>query len=209
MLNKNNDDSSSSEDEISKNALKEATDHQFLKDAYFSATKSEISVVSEKIDKRTNSVRTDNLTNLKSLRKGVEQKDSFENFGVSPSFQNYVAKKLDEIIEKSITLKEKKRESGSVADSEENPGDSSGVKLLSTSIQYLTTEEEALELQKPQKRKIKETIDDKANISKCKEVAVDPNWILSKEETKAWTSKRRGPEFNYKRLKNGSLVEQT
>lgn len=45
---------------------------------------------------------SDNLTNLKSLRKGVEQKDSFENFGVSPSFQNYVAKKLDEIIEKCL-----------------------------------------------------------------------------------------------------------
>ena len=206
MLNKNNADSSSSEDEISKDALKEATDHQFLKDAYFSATKSNSSEVSERLNKHTHSGHPDNLTNLKSLRKGVEQKDSFENFGVSPSFQNYVAKKLDEIIEKSIKLKEKKRETGSVADPEEN---ASGVKLLSSSVQYLTTEEEALELQKPQKRKLKATIDDKANISKCKEVAVDPDFILSKEETKAWTSKRRGPEFNYKRLKNGSLVEQT
>lgn len=53
MLNKNNDDSSSSEDEISKDALKEATDHQFLKDAYFSATKSESSEVSERINKHS------------------------------------------------------------------------------------------------------------------------------------------------------------
>lgn len=37
-----------------------------------------------------------------SLRKDLEEKKTFSNFGVSPTFQNYVAKKLDEIIEKYV-----------------------------------------------------------------------------------------------------------
>lgn len=48
MLNENNDGSSSSEDEISKAALREATDHQFLKVTYFSNEKFQNSDVSTK-----------------------------------------------------------------------------------------------------------------------------------------------------------------
>lgn len=48
MLEKNNDDSSSSEDEISTNAIKEATDHQLLKEHYFSNEKFKNADVSKK-----------------------------------------------------------------------------------------------------------------------------------------------------------------
>lgn len=53
MLNKNNDDSTSSEDEISKNALKEATNHQFFKDTYLSTTKSVNLEISEETNKHS------------------------------------------------------------------------------------------------------------------------------------------------------------
>lgn len=52
MSNKNNDDSSS-EDEISKDALREATDHQFFKDVYFSSTESKSLEISERINKHS------------------------------------------------------------------------------------------------------------------------------------------------------------
>lgn len=74
-------------------------------------------------------------------------------------------------------------------------------------MEFLTTKQE---IEKPQKRrKVQSTIDDKTNFIRCKEVAVDPKQILSKADTKAWKCKRKEPEFKYKRLKNGTLVEKT
>lgn len=81
--------------------------------------------------------------------------------------------------------------------------------LFNSSAEFLTAEEENIELQHPKRRKIKKSINEKVNISRCKEVAVDPEWVLSKIETKAWTSKRKEPEFKYKKLTNGTLLEQT
>ncbi|XP_076625344.1 uncharacterized protein LOC143343883 [Colletes latitarsis] len=202
MLNVNNEDSTSSEDEVSKDALREATDHHFFKNTYLSTTKSESSKISEKTNEDT---RIENSTNIKSLRKDLDQEDHFENFGASPSFQNYVARKLDEAIEKSIKLKVKKKITSST-DDKESTDNSIGIKLLSSSVEFLTAKEE---VEKPQKRKIQTTIDDKKNFEKCKEVAVDPKWILSKTDTKAWKCKRKEPEFKYKKLKNGTLVEDT
>ncbi|XP_043250599.1 protein CUSTOS-like [Colletes gigas] len=204
MLNVNNEDSTSSEDEVSKDALREATDHHFFKNTYLSTTKSENTKISEKTNE---DIRIENSTSIKSLRKNLDQEDHFENFGASPSFQNYVARKLDEVIEKSIKLKDKKKKSTSSTDDKESTDNSIGIKLLSSSVEFLTEKEE---VEKPQKkRKIPATIDDKKNLVKCKEVAVDPKWILSKTDTKAWKSKRKEPEFKYKKLKNGTLVEDT
>lgn len=142
MLEKNNDDSSSSEDEISKNAIKEATDHQLLKEHYFSNEKFKNADVSKKPDERKyynltfissylnhynslffiteflingnfsfllgNSrrelIEINSVINPISLRKKLEFQDTFSNFGVTPTFQNYVAKKLDEILEKYVII---------------------------------------------------------------------------------------------------------
>ncbi|XP_076644753.1 uncharacterized protein LOC143354489 [Halictus rubicundus] len=207
MLNKNKnvDDSTSSEDETIKSVLKEATDHEFLKDIYFSAKEPDDSGISQKTNGQNNSKHSEE-TKPKSLRPDLEQKEKFENFGVTPSFQKYVAKKLDEIIEKSIKIKNK-IEHDSVATSTESSDNNSGIKLLSSSVEFLTAEEQLEEL--PRKRKAKVSIDENATMLKCREVAVDPGKILSKSDTKAWTSKRGEPEFKYKKLKNGTLVEQT
>lgn len=45
-----------------------------------------------------------NSTNPISLRKKLEHEDTFSNFGVTPTFQNYVAKKLDEMLEKYVII---------------------------------------------------------------------------------------------------------
>lgn len=78
--------------------------------------------------------------------------------------------------------------------------------MLNSSSEFLTLEEDLTKFQK--KRKMETNIDEKANLLKCKEVAVDPEHILSKIDTKAWTNKRKEIEFNYKKLKNGTLVEK-
>ncbi|XP_053986321.1 uncharacterized protein LOC128880347 [Hylaeus volcanicus] len=203
MVNDNSDDSTSSEDEISKNALKEATDHQFYKNTSLSTS---ISNNSQKTNTHDNSVRTKDSTTLKSLRQNLERKDQFENFGVSPSFQNYVAKKLDEAIEKSIKLKNKKTKNGHCTNDKEAVSNSSGIKLLNSSVDFLTDKEE---VEEPQKKRKIQMIEDETNLAKCKEVAVDPEAILAKADTKVWKSKRKEPEFKYKKLKNGTLVEET
>ncbi|XP_076294179.1 uncharacterized protein LOC143215706 [Lasioglossum baleicum] len=202
--NKNVDDSTSSEDETIKNVLKEATDHEFLKDIYFSAKKPDDSGISQKTNGQNNSKHSQE-TKPKSLRPDLEEKERFENFGVTATFQKYVAKKLDEIIEKSIKIKNKHH--NSLTTDTESTDNNSGIKLLSSSVEFVTAEEQQEKL--PQKRKIKVSIDEDAVMLKCREVAVDPEKILSKSGTKAWTSKRGEPEFKYKKLKNGTLVEQT
>ncbi|KAG6800075.1 protein CUSTOS [Apis mellifera caucasica] len=201
MLEKNNDDSSSSEDEISTNAIKEATDHQLLKEHYFSNEKFKNTDVSKKPNE-CNSIEIN--TNPISLRKKLEHEDTFSNFGVTPTFQNYVAKKLDEMLEKSIKIK--KKTTDNIINEKDNESNNYGIKLLNSSSEFLTLEEDLTKFQK--KRKMETNIDEKANLLKCKEVAVDPEHILSKIDTKAWTNKRKEIEFNYKKLKNGTLVEK-
>ncbi|CAK9811384.1 hypothetical protein ANTPLA_LOCUS7006 [Anthophora plagiata] len=208
MLNKNNEDSSSSEDEVTKNALKEATDFQFLKDSYFLDKKSEVSAISDKTDQQNNLTKSTGLTKPVSLRPNLEQANQFTTFGVKPTFQSYVAKKLDVIIEKSIKFKEK--ETNNLINEMQNEDSNYGIKLLNSSTEFLAAKEAVDEIpEPPRKRKIEATMDDKANLLKCREVTVDPEVILSKKETKAWSNRRKGKEFKYKKQKNGTLVEVT
>lgn len=87
-------------------------------------------------------------------------------------------------------------------------GKSSGIKLLNTSKKLLTTAkvEEYKDHKKKPKRNPQIVEDDEA-LSKFREAAVDPEYILSKLDTKAWVNKRPEPEFKYKRLKNDILIE--
>lgn len=52
MFDKSNDSSSSSEDETTKNAIKEATDHQFLKDRFFANHTLENSEISKETKRK-------------------------------------------------------------------------------------------------------------------------------------------------------------
>jgi len=57
-------------------------------------------------------------------------------------------------------------------------------------------------------KKNKQIAEDKEDeIKKFREAAVDSECILNKLETKAWVNKRPEPEFKYKRLNNGTLIE--
>lgn len=86
----------------------------------------------------------------------------------------------------------------------------SGIKLLSSSKDCLSATEIDIVHEKKRKKRKKchELVEDNDAMSKFREAALDPEYILSKIDTKAWTNKRPEPEFKYKRLKNGTLVEQ-
>lgn len=86
----------------------------------------------------------------------------------------------------------------------------SGIKLLSSSKHFLCTTEVHIVHEKKSKKRKKyhELVEDNEAMLKFQEAAVNPEHILSKLDTKTWTSKRPEPEFKYKKLKNGTLIEQ-
>ena len=43
---------------------------------------------------------------------------------------------------------------------------------------------------------------------KFQEAAVDPEWILSKCDTKAWVNKRKEADFKYKMSQDGTIIEE-
>ncbi|XP_019696258.1 uncharacterized protein LOC105182323 isoform X1 [Harpegnathos saltator] len=188
-------DISSSEDEISTHILKEAVDQQFLNENLYNTQSRELKI---------------NKSNKKSLRTNLKEKNQFINFGVTTTFQNFVAKKLDEMLERIIDTKQYKTTDYCMK-SQRKRSEKSGIKLLSSSKKFLsTTETYPVHEKKSKKRKnCYELVEDDDAISKFREAAVDPGHILNKLDTKAWTNKRPEPEFKYKRLKNGTLIEQS
>ncbi|XP_035734521.1 uncharacterized protein LOC118447115 [Vespa mandarinia] len=197
---KNNSDGecSSSEDEISKEALKEATDINFLKPILF--TTQTITKDSEESKEKFNNI------NAKSLRQNV-QEDDFCNFGVSTTFKAYVAKKLDALLERTVKLDNKTNSKNNVINKNKNELNKKyGIKLLSSSINLLTDEDLVVELKNHKKRK--KTVDKVTDISQFQEAAVNPEWILSKVETTFWAERHKGSVYKYKKLKDGTLIEQ-
>lgn len=81
-----------------------------------------------------------------------------------------------------------------------------GIKLLSSSINLLTDEDVVVELKNHKKRK--RTVDEVTDVSQFQEAAVNPECILSKVETTFWAERHKGLVFKYKRLKDGTLMEQ-
>ncbi|XP_071571555.1 uncharacterized protein [Temnothorax nylanderi] len=196
-------DLSSSEDEASTNILREAIDQQFLNNDMYSMKKVQVTPSGV----QTNKLGENSLSS--------KQEDRFTNFGVTATFQSFIAKKLDEILERTIEL-ETRETINYCAEQKRRRSKSSGIKLLSTSKKLLTitkvtddcTERrDPKEIEKRSKRNRQIAEDDEDAFSKFREAAIDPERILSKLETKAWVNKRSEPEFKYKRLQNGILIE--
>ncbi|XP_011253300.1 uncharacterized protein LOC105249487 isoform X3 [Camponotus floridanus] len=161
-------DLSSSEDEICSNNLKEAIDQQFLNDNLYITRKTEFAPESKDLET--------NKSHGKSFRISSKQ-DQFTNFGVTDTFQNFIAKKLDEILEKTIKLKNSKS-TECFMQQKQKRNKNSGIKLLKDST-----------------------------LSKFQEAAIDPECILSKSDMIVWNSEYSKPEFQYKKSKDDILIE--
>jgi len=192
-------DLSSSEDEASISILREAIDHQFLSNDLYNIEKSQVIPFST----QTNKLRTN------SSKISSKQEDRFINFGVTATFQSFIAKKLDEILEQIIEL-ESNEITNYCGEQKRKRNKKSGIKLLSTSKKLLNVTKVKKDYTKHKKRskRNREIVEnDEDASSKFREAAVDPEHLLSKLDTKAWVNKRPEPEFKYKRLKNGTLIE--
>ncbi|XP_014225958.1 uncharacterized protein LOC106651805 [Trichogramma pretiosum] len=177
-------DSSSSEDEVNLNALREATDDSFIKKFYEDKTK-KIEITPEGIADTKNT-------------------DNYETNGLSQSCKDFIARKLMQRLDSSIRLSDDLEVDLEVKN---KPSDDIGIKLLSSSSIILTEFEEETELPRLKKPIIMGSYSEKSNKKKCKEVAIESDQILSQEETKYWTNRKPGKVFNYKKQKNGLLVE--
>lgn len=81
---------------------------------------------------------------------------------------------------------------------------------MSTSKKLLTVtkvREDYTKHKKRSKSNKQSAEEDSDTLLKCREAAIDPEHILTKLDTKAWINRRPEPEFKYKRLKNGTLIE--
>ncbi|XP_070153635.1 uncharacterized protein [Polyergus mexicanus] len=190
-------DLSSSEDEISPSILKEAIDQQFLNDNLYSTRKGQFVPES--------SLET-NESNGKSFGINLKQ-DKFTNFGVTDTFQCFIAKKLDEILERTIKLKNSKATECFI-EQKRKRNKNSGIRLLSTSKKFVTTKEMTkLYTKNKEKLRCSQIIEHSKTLSKFQEAAIDPECILSKSDMIVWTNEYYTPEFKYKKLKDGTLIE--
>lgn len=84
---------------------------------------------------------------------------------------------------------------------------SGGIKLLSSSINILSHDEIIPNNTLSNKRKITED-NSVENELRCQEVAVDPELIITKAETKSWSQRQKGTVFKYKKKSDGTLIEE-
>ncbi|XP_044267899.1 protein CUSTOS-like [Tribolium madens] len=177
--------SNSSEDE-DLDKLREAADDQFLNNALYNKTKS-------KSEEPQN-------TKQESLRRSKDEDDQFNLFRVSPEFQNYVAKHLSQILDKMLKdrfetknyenfIKPKRRKSR--------------IKLLRDSPHYISVK---IRKVMPQVKK-SEVEDESDNEAKFRTVVVSPDDILSKKDTKHWSTRSKAPVYTYYQTEQGLILK--
>lgn len=83
----------------------------------------------------------------------------------------------------------------------------SGIKLFHSSNAVLTEVVDEDEPKKTCKKNIISKFDEKANFLRCKEVALDPETILSQQDLQFWVNRKHSEEFKYRKSKNGILLQ--
>lgn len=81
--------------------------------------------------------------------------------------------------------------------------------MLNESIDVVNCEDEIPSIvPKKKKRKLRDRSENNiSNSEKCKQAAVDPQFILSKSEVLLWNERQKGTVFNYKKMPDGKLVQ--
>lgn len=191
--------SSSDEDDMLE-ALKEATDSQFLKESFF-----------QRKNETVTNAKDDKTALPKSLRRTFEAVEESNEFGVTQDFKNFVAKQLAKSLDKCVEVIDHKDDSDRSIDGKKSQKISSGIKLMSDSRVNLndfdSNEGENVEHNKRHGKRLKTLENFAERISKCEEVAVEPDWILSKASTAVWANRPKGVVYKYKKSNDGGLIE--
>lgn len=144
---------------------------------------------------------------LPSLRKSQDEDEQFNVFHVTPEFQTYVAKQLSSILEKRL-----QKELRTADDVEpERKKIKSYVKLFRDSKHFLKITDKyevPVNLKKPNTKKyLNKKIDIGVKEEILKQIAVNPEDILNKTDTKFWSNRTKSNKvFNYKRVSDGTLI---
>ncbi|XP_015600137.1 uncharacterized protein LOC107270036 [Cephus cinctus] len=195
--------SSSSDDEISQEILKEAADVQYLNEYLFhqSVQASEKSLPKNLIEpcKKKPSLRNQQC------------QDQFQGFGTTQTFKDFIAKKLNDVLDRVIeepNIHKNVRKRTRTKSISEKQGVELGIKLLNSS-KSLLTDIEIEHVNCSKDMKVQKSMKDRmAEQSMIRDAAVDPEQVLSKIETKAWANNCRGKVFRYKQLQDGTLMEK-
>ncbi|XP_030747597.1 uncharacterized protein LOC115876061 [Sitophilus oryzae] len=189
--------SSDNSDDENIDLLREATDFEFINDSMF-ANKSGESVI--KVNKLSETQQ------FPSLRLSKDENEQFNLFHVTPEFQNYVARQLTKILDKYLEDKIQNIEYSEIPKRKKYR---SGVRLFSDSRHFLEEDKSTFKHHHNSGKKFNRKQDSGQCISKniLKVVAVDPETILSKQETKYWSNRSKAQIFRYKTSSDGILVE--
>ncbi|KAJ8667490.1 hypothetical protein QAD02_009153 [Eretmocerus hayati] len=195
MKRQNDLETSSSEDEACLEALREAADHNFLKKSFFSNEEKKIDI------KFVPAIETQAI-----IKHDDDVEEDYSHHGLTQTCRDFIARKLNERLEKDIILK---HDPASECLNKTDSKHETGIKLFTSSKDILTEFEIPTEPPSVRKRQslTSSSFNEKSNLLRCQEVAIDPDTILSQHEVKHWTIRKPGKIFKYKKLKNGKLSE--
>lgn len=116
----------------------------------------------------------------------------YKNLKVTASFRKHVSKHLEALLEDTKFVKPKKNVKIKKRKKEDESG---GITLLSSSQTSLVLTDSAAEFpvkRKKPKRKQKNEVSEEELEKRAKEVAVTPEYVLSKKETLVWAPETKG-----------------
>ncbi|XP_015118419.1 uncharacterized protein LOC107042062 [Diachasma alloeum] len=190
----NSEESSTSDDEMTKKALKEAMDTQFLRESFFERKPSE---------------HAQEFPNTK--RNYVEK---YDEFGVSEGFKNFMARKLTDLLDRNIEIIQKVTSSKQSRKRKkiEHEESECGIRLLRSSGTILEMVDRTAATDEyncgPSRQKYVKEVNCKDNNLRFEEAAIDPQYLLSKAGTNFWINRRKGIVYEYKKLPDGTLIEK-
>ncbi|XP_058791331.1 uncharacterized protein LOC131664333 isoform X2 [Phymastichus coffea] len=130
--------------------------------------------------------------------------DQFSTYGLTQSCRDFIAKKLVEKLNVDIVLKDAIKLNNIKENISRKP---SGIKLFNCSNTILTEIFDDDKQNKIDRKNVSKAFDEKTNLSRCKEVAIDSQAILSQDDLKFWVNRKHSQEFKYKKLKSGTLLQ--
>ncbi|XP_060534201.1 uncharacterized protein LOC132706728 [Cylas formicarius] len=191
--------SSDTSDEENLELLREATDPQFINDCMFKDKSSDSSVITVNIREQ-----------LPSLRKNKDEDEQYNFFRVTPEFRGFVAKRLARSLDDYL-------ESLLVDTSEvvfpRKQSKNSGIRLFTSSESFLKIKKLSKNVSVCDRKVIKRQVSlkpynsEKVSNDVLRQLAVNPDDILSQKEVKHWSTRSKGQVFRYKQTKGGQLVQ--
>ncbi|KAK5638909.1 hypothetical protein RI129_013204 [Pyrocoelia pectoralis] len=136
--------------------------------------------------------------NLASSRCRNKDADQFNTLGVTPQFQAHVAKKLSEMLDKTL----EKRLTTKINSFVPQNSKKGGVRLFKNSPKRIKLKKSI----NVQARVVRNVDDPDDNDDKFSEIAVNPADILKKREVANWSTKTKGTVLHYKQQPNGTLT---